>query len=178
MKPLLHVGLHGRVSVTSEKRFLINNYRFANGAVSSLTFIMYVGQTFAGDPLRNVIDQQRGDGHELRYLVVGTKGAAETDVFARTLKRWEFGDSPTCMTSKLVEERTWDPAEDGRHFHDGDSQNRDIVRRVLAGEPPMTPARDALETMRLVFAAERAADEARVVRLAELAAAGPPGGRA
>ena len=143
-------------------------YRFANGAVSELTFVMHVGQTFQGDPLQNVIDQQRGDGHELRYLVVGTRGAAETDVFNRTIKRWEFGDSEASMTSKLVETLTWPSDEDGRYFHDSDTQNRDIVRRVLKGQPPMTPARDALETMKLVFAADLSADTGRLVRLDEL----------
>jgi predicted dehydrogenase len=146
----------------------LTTYRFANGAVSHLTFIMYLGQTFAGDPLQNVIDQQLGDGHELRYLIAGTRGAAETDVFRRRIKRWEFGDSPKCMTSKLVEERTWDPKEDGRHFHDVGTQNRDVIRRVQAGLSPMTSARDSLETMKLVYAADRSADEGRVVRLDEL----------
>jgi predicted dehydrogenase len=143
-------------------------YRFANGAVSALTFAMHIGETWAGDPLQNIIDQQRGDGHELRYLVMGTRGAAETDVFSRTIKRWEFGDSPECMTSKLVETRTWDPKEDGHYFHDVKSQTRDVVRRVHAGEPPKTPARDSLETMRLVFAAEESADRGELVRLAEV----------
>ncbi len=142
--------------------------RFANGAVSQLTFVMYVGETFAGDPLQDHIAQQKDDGHELRYLIVGTRGAAETDVFHRTLKRWEWGDSETCMTSKLVEQQTWTREEDGRYFHDGTTQNRDIVRRVLAGEGPMTPARDALETMRLVFAAEKSADSGQIERLADL----------
>jgi len=86
----------------------------------------------------------------------------------RTIKHWAWGDSEKCMTSKLVEQSTWDRKEDGRYFHDGETQNRDIVRRVLAGEPPMTPARDALETMRLVFAAERSADCGVLVRLAEM----------
>jgi predicted dehydrogenase len=143
-------------------------YRFANGAVSSLTFIMYVGQTFAGDPLQNVINQQRGDGHELRFLVVGTKGAVETDVFNRTLKRWEFGDSPECLTSKLVETLTWDPREDHHYFHNTETQTHDIVRRVVEGLPPQTPARDAYETTRLCFAAEASADTGKIVRLDEL----------
>jgi len=139
--------------------------RFANGAVSALSFIMYVGQTFGGDPLQDIIGQQRGDGHELRYLVAGTKGAAATDVFQRTIRRWAFGDSPTCMTSKLVETRTWDAEEDERYFHDTVTQTRDVVSRVARGLPPMTPARDSLATMELVFAAELSADTARPVAL-------------
>ncbi len=144
-------------------------YRFANGAVSELTFVMYVGETFAGDPLQNVIDQQKEDGHELRYLVMGTKGAVETDVFRRSIKRWAFGDSEQCMTSKIVEQLTWPPEEDGRYFHDGKTQNLDIIDRVVRGKPPKTPARDALETMKLVFAAEQSADTHQVVKLAALA---------
>jgi predicted dehydrogenase len=140
-------------------------YRFANGAVSQLTFVMYVGETFAGDPLQNVVTQQQGDGHQLTYLVVGTKGAAATDVFYRTLKRWEFGDSPKCMTSRLVETRTWDAKDDSAWFHNGDDQHADILRRVANGLPPMTPARDAYETMRLVFAAEQSADTGQPIEL-------------
>lgn len=148
-------------------------YRFANGAVSELSFVMYVGHTFNGDPLRNCIDQQRGDGHQLTFLVVGTRGAAATDVFYRSLRRWEFGDSPACMTSRLVETLTWDGSEDSSYFHNGNDQHLDILDRVRRGLPPMTPARDAYETMKLVFAAEQSADTGAVVRLDSLDD-GPP----
>jgi predicted dehydrogenase len=101
-------------------------------------------------------------------MVIGTKGAAATDVFNRTLKRWEFGDSEKSMTSKLVETRTWDCKEDHLYFHDTNTQAVDIVRRVHEGLPPATPARDAFETMRLVFAAEASADENRVISMSEI----------
>ncbi len=140
-------------------------YRFANGAVSQLTFIMYLGQTFDGDPLQNVVTQQQGDGHQLTYLITGTRGGAATDVFNRTLKRWEFGDSEKSMTSRLVEEISWDSSEDGIYFHNGTDQHLDILRRVNEGLPPATPARDAYETMKLVFAAEQSADSGQIVRL-------------
>jgi predicted dehydrogenase len=141
--------------------------RYDNGAVSQLNFAMYVGQTFDGDPLQSVIDQQRGDGHELRYLITGTHGAAATDVFARSIKRWAFGDSPTQMTSRLVEERTWPAEEDERYFHDGKTQTLDVIRRVHEGLPPRTPARDALQTMRLVWAVDNSADQGKPVHLAD-----------
>lgn len=143
-------------------------YRFENGAVSHLTFHMAVGATFEGDPLQDVLSQQKDDGHALQYLVVGAKGAASTDVFRRRLKRWVFGDSPRSMTSSLVEDATWDPSEDQEYFHNTYSQTADIVRRVAAGLPPATPARDAYETMKVVEAAERSADEARPIRLYEM----------
>ena len=143
-------------------------YRFANGAVSHLTFMMSVGETFNGDPLQDVLAQQKDDGHALRFLVAGTKGAAELDVFRRTIKRWAFGDSPRCMTSALVETITWPSAEDHFYYHNTTEQTRDIVHRVANGMPPKTPARDALQTMRLCFAADRSADCGQIVRLEAL----------
>lgn len=140
-------------------------YRFSNGAVSQLTFHMAVGETFAGDPLRDYIEQQQEDGHALRYLIVGTKGAASTDVFFRKLKRWEFGDSPKCMTSKLVENLTWDLKEDQVYYHNSNGQNIEIIKQVLAGRPPHFPARDAYETMRLVEATERSADTGEIIKM-------------
>lgn len=137
--------------------------RFQNGAVSHLTFMMAPAATFNGDPLQNVIDQQTGDGHTLRYLVQGTRGAAETDVFARTLKRWEFGDAPGTFTSTLVETITWDKSEDQFWFHNTCHQTHDVVRRVAQGLPPATPACDAFETMRLCFAAEESVAKGCVV---------------
>ncbi len=145
-------------------------YCFQNGAISHLTFLMAPAATFDGDPLQNVIDQQTGDGHTLRFLVQGTRGAAETDVFARTLKRWEFGDAPDTFLSKLVETRSWDKSEDHFWYHNTHDQTHDVVRRVKAGLPPSTPARDALDTMRLCFAAEKSADEKRAVKLDEIGA--------
>ena len=143
-------------------------YRCANGAVHHLTFHMAVGATFKGDPLQDVIGQQIEDGHALQYLVVGTKGAAHTDVFRRRIKRWAFGDSPECLTSDWVEDLTWPKSEDHLYYHNTLDQTFDVVRRVAAGEPPRTPARDAYESMRLVFAAERSADTGRLVRLDEV----------
>ncbi len=140
-------------------------YRFENGAVSQLSFHMAVGETFDGDPLMDYINQQKEDGHALRYLIVGTKGAASTDVFFRRIKRWEFGDSPKCMTSKWVEDLTWDPKDDQEYFHNNYGQLQDIIARVAAEKPPMTPARDAYETMKLVHAAEVSADTGKIVNL-------------
>ncbi|MFP5229470.1 MAG: Gfo/Idh/MocA family protein [Acidobacteriota bacterium] len=143
-------------------------YRFRSGAVSQITFMMGPAATFHGDPLQNAVSQQTGDGHALRYLIYGEKGAAETDVFPRTIKRWEFGEDDYGQTSKWVETRTWSPEQDFAYFHNTHDQALDIVRRVVEGEPPKTRPRDALETTRLCFAAERSARENRPVRLAEV----------
>ncbi len=144
-------------------------YTFESGAVSHLSYFMNFPATFKGDALSdNITDLQLGDGHELRFIIVGTKGAAESDVFLRRIKRWAFIDTPERMESEWVEDLTWTPAEDHTYYHNTSSQTRDIVRRVAGNLPPMTPARDALQTMRLCFAAEKSADERRAVKLAEL----------
>ena len=144
------------------------SYRFKNGAVSQLTFMMGPAATFQGDPLQNAVSQQAGDGHMLRYMIYGEKGAAETDVFPRTIKRWEFGDNDYGQTSAWVQKETWDPQLDFAYFHNTHDQAHDIVRRVAEGEPPSINPSDALETTRLCFAAELSATERRPVRLDEL----------
>ena len=144
-------------------------YRFENGAVGHVSYFMNFPATFLGDPLaKDITELQRGDGHELRYLIVGTKGAAETDVFLKKIKRWAFTDAPDRMLSTWVETLTWKSEEDHFYYHNTSDQTRDIVRRVLAGEPPMTPARDADETMQLCFAAEQSADTGRLVALRDV----------
>jgi predicted dehydrogenase len=144
------------------------SYRFKNGAVSHLTFMMGPAASFKGDPLQNAVSQQTGDGHVLRYMIYGEKGAAETDVFQRTIKRWEFGEDDYGQTSKWIQNETWDPENDFAYFHNTHDQALDIVRRVAEGERPSINPRDALETTRLCFAAELSAAEKRPVRLDEL----------
>lgn len=146
-------------------------YRFRNGAVSHLTFMMGPAATFTGDPLQNAVSQQAGDGHMLRYMIYGEKGAAETDVFPRTIKRWEFGENEYGQTSEWVQAETWSPEQDFAYFHNTHDQALDIVRRVTEGEPPKTSPRDALETTRLCFAAEISVGQNRPVRLEELKSA-------
>jgi predicted dehydrogenase len=143
-------------------------FRFKNGAVGHLTFMMGPASTFKGDPLQNAVSQQAGDGHMLRYMIYGEKGAAETDVFPRTIKRWEFGENDDGQTSTWLQNETWDPEQDFAYFHNTHDQALDIVRRVAEGEPPSINPRDALETTRLCFAAELSATEKRLVRLDEL----------
>jgi predicted dehydrogenase len=144
------------------------SYRFKNGAVGQLTFMMGPAASFKGDPLQNAVSQQAGDGHMLRYMVYGEKGAAETDVFPRTFKRWEFGEDDYGQTSAWVQTETWEPERDFEYFHNTHGQALDIVRRVAEGEPPSINPRDALDTTRLCFAAELSASEGRPVRLDEL----------
>ena len=142
-------------------------YRFADGAVSHLTFMMAPAATFRGDPLQNVVDQQLGSGHELRYFIQGTKGAAEASVFDRTVKRWQFSEIDSAFASDLVEQIAWSADEDHAYFHNTSDQTRQVVERVAQGLGPTTPARDAFETTRLCFAAEESADSGQVIVMAD-----------
>ena len=131
--------------------------------------MMSPAQRFAGDPLqfqgKDVHPQYREDGHVLRYLVVGTKGAAESDLYHRSIKRWVFGDSPQFFTSTLTEKLSWTFEEDQIYGHNTLGQAHDIVHRVARGLPPMTSARDAYESMRICFAAEESADTGQTIQL-------------
>lgn len=145
-------------------------FRFENGAVGHLTFMMGPPETFVGNPLIDALDKQKDDGHNLRYLVVGTHGAAATSVFDRSIKRWQFTPGEDQFTSKLVENVTWPKEEDHFYFHNTTDQTYDVIRRVEQNLPPATPARDAYETMKLVFAAEQSANTQQTVRIADVEA--------
>jgi hypothetical protein len=64
--------------------------------------------------------------------------------------------------SDLVEKLTWSEEEDHFYFHNTTDQTKDIVRRVANGLSPKTSARDALETMKLCFAAEKSAISGKI----------------
>lgn len=139
--------------------------RFHGGGVGVLNFIKYLGETWKEDPSVDMLTKQSDDGHVLHYYIVGTKGAIQTDVFRRQIRRWEFGDSPECMTSRIVETVTYPPEDDSVWIHNTPGQNLRIAELVAHGLPPDMPARDAYETMRLCFAAEESENTGKIVTL-------------
>jgi predicted dehydrogenase len=143
------------------------NLRFKNGAVSSLNFVMYIGETDHADPLLEMLEKQADDGHYLQYHIFGTKGAIETDVFRRRIRRWEFSDSPKQLVSKIVEKISFPKAEDQVWFHNTHGQNLRVAELVAKGLPPETAASDSYETMVAGFAAEKSERERRIVKLSE-----------
>lgn len=129
------------------------SYRFENGAVSHLFFLMTAAPTGNSDMLQmktDLFDQDK-DGHKLNYIITGTKGAIEIDVFQRQLRVYRHaGDPEQRKTAEEVTEvYTWDKEEDHEHFHNTKAQNMDILRRVACGEQPYLSLEDAAETMRL-----------------------------
>ncbi len=139
--------------------------KFPGGRVGTLNFIMYIAETLHQDPLIETLEKQSDDGHFLQYHICGTRGAIETDVFRRRLRRWEFSDGEECMESQIVETLTYSPEEDAEWMHNTHGQNLRIAEIVAKGLPPEVSALDAYETMRLCFAAEQSEDEGRIIVL-------------
>jgi len=81
------------------------NMRFENDAIANLNFVMYIAESDHRDPLLEMLEKQSDDGHLLKFYIMGTKGAIETDVFRRRIRRWAFHDSPerlaACRTLNL-----------------------------------------------------------------------------
>ncbi|MFA7229947.1 MAG: Gfo/Idh/MocA family oxidoreductase [Victivallaceae bacterium] len=144
------------------------NLRFKNDAIANLNFVMYIAETDHSDPLLEMLAKQSDDGHALQFHVFGTKGAIETDVFRRRIRRWEFTDSPKQLVSKIVETLTFPKEEDQVWFHNVHGQNMRVAELVAKGLPPENSATDSFETMQACFAAEISESERRVVKMAEL----------
>lgn len=139
--------------------------KFHGGGVGVLNFIMYIAESFSKDPLQEMLEKQSDDGHVLQYHIVGTKGAIETDVFRRRIRRWEFTDSPERQVSTIVETVRYEKEEDQVWIHNTHGQNLRIIELVAGGLSPEVPSTDAFETMRHCFAAEESEDTGKIVYL-------------
>ncbi|MBO4631627.1 MAG: Gfo/Idh/MocA family oxidoreductase [Lentisphaeria bacterium] len=142
--------------------------RYSKGGVASLNFIMYSAESLHVDPLIETIQKQSDDGHYLQYLVCGTKGVLETDVFKRRMRRFEFSEVEDGLDNNIVETITFPKEEDLVFFHNTYGQNLRVIELVAQGRPPEVPSEDAYRTMQLCFAAERSEDTGRIVRLDEM----------
>lgn len=143
--------------------------RFPGGQIGTLNFIMYLAETHRHDPLVDMLEKQSDDGHFLQYHICGTKGAIETDVFKRRLRRWEFSDGETMMQSQIAETLHYPATDDQLWMHNTYGQNQRIAELVATGRPAEASAYDAYETMQLCFAAEQSEVRQAVFPLAELA---------
>ena len=143
-------------------------YKFEDGTISNLNFVMGIAESDFGDPLRDILEKQSDDGHVLKYMIYGNKGAIETDVFRRRIRRWAFSDGPEKLESKIVEEIKYDKSQDLQWGHNVHGQNLRIAELVAKNMKPESPAADAFETMKLCFAAEKSADTGKPVLLNEI----------
>ena len=142
--------------------------RYSNGGIASLNFIMYSAESLHEDPLLEKLAKQNDDGHSLQYLVCGTKGVLETDVFKRRMRRFEFSDISDGIDNKIVETITFQKEDDQMYFHNTHGQNLRVIELAAKGLPPEVSSEDAFETMRLCFAAEKSEDTGKIIRMDEL----------
>ena len=142
------------------------SYHFDNGCTSQLYFIMtaapgYNNDLMGGDDL---FDQDK-QGHKLNYVITGTEGAIEIDVFQREVRVYHHPGKEGQRGESLVRTISWTKDEKGstdfgerRYFHNTYDQNIDIVKRVMNGDGPSISIEDAQESMRLCLEFEEATE--------------------
>ncbi|MDD3927954.1 MAG: Gfo/Idh/MocA family oxidoreductase [bacterium] len=135
-------------------------YGFENGTVSHLYFNMAAAHEGNYDLLDRSVDliDQDKMGLKHNYVLVGTEGAIESDLFQRELRLFHHaGKQGFKDAERLVLTETWNREDDSAYFHNTHAQNLDIARRVALGEEPAINPEDAAETMRLCLEFEEAA---------------------
>jgi predicted dehydrogenase len=137
-------------------------YGFENGTVSHLYFnsaAAHQGGYKLSEKDTDLFDQDRM-GHKLNFVLVGTEGAIEADVFQRELRLLHHAGKPGFENgAKIVYTENWTKEQDHEYFHNTTEQNLDIARRVAEGLGPAIEPEDAAETMRLCLEFEKAAEE-------------------
>lgn len=102
----------------------------------------------------DLADQDK-DGHKLNYVLTGTEGAIEIDVFQRQLRVYHHPGKPGQEKEEMVRVVEWDrtgggaPNGENTYFHSTYAQNQDIVLRVLNGDKPAIDIEDAQESIRV-----------------------------
>ena len=136
---------------------------FEGGGIGVLNFILYFGETYHEDPTQELLAKQSETGNFLQYHITGTNGCIESDVFNRTLKRWQFTELPGDLENTLVETLRWKPEEDLTYFHNVYGQNLSVFEHVAKGLGPEVPPEDAFETMKYCFAAGESTDSGKII---------------
>ncbi|MBR6729486.1 MAG: Gfo/Idh/MocA family oxidoreductase, partial [Clostridia bacterium] len=149
------------------------SYHFDNGCTSQLFFTMTNAPGYNNDLLGkdDLFDQDK-QGHKLNYIITGTEGAIEIDIFHRQIRVYHHPGKPGQVGESIVrtidcEKKDLKPGEyeQGKsehvYFHNTWGQNQDIVHRVLEGREPSITIEDAQESMRLCLEFTKAAAESK-----------------
>lgn len=137
-------------------------YSFENGLVSNLYFNMTAAHEGNYDLLSKDVDlfDQDRMGHKLNFVLVGSEGTLECDLFQRQMRLFHHAGKPGFPhVEKLVLAESWELEDDFAYFHNTKGQNLDIAQRVASRERPAIDPEDAAETMRLCLEFEKAAEE-------------------
>jgi len=136
------------------------SYLFDNGCVSHLYFTATAAPNNTDD-----LSVQDKLGFKLDYVLTGTEGAIEIDVFQREIRVYHHPGKSGQTGEVLDRKINWSErlSEEGfaeqLYFHNTAEQNQDIVRRVLKGDKPSISIEDAQETMRVCMEFSKAAKE-------------------
>lgn len=91
-------------------------------------------------------------GHEFRLSLMGTRGACLADFYGARLHLFRYDHAAKDTILERTEDFSADPQNE--LHHDMTGFLRRYLENIAAGLGPLVPASDALETMRLAFAAE------------------------
>ena len=136
---------------------------FSGGRVGVLNFIMPIAETWDNGEKREMLEKQSDDGHALSYHICGTRGAIETDVFRRRIRRWEYFDAPDTLGSRIVETVTFPKEEDQTYFHNVYGQDLAVIDNFARGGASQMNTRDAYGTMKFCFAAELSEIDGKII---------------
>ena len=128
-----------------------------------LNFVMSIGETWDPEEKREMLEKQADDGHALSYHIIGTRGAIETDVFRRRIRRWEFSDAPETLQSRIVETVTFPAESDQAYFHNVYGQDLAVLELFAQGKSSQMNTSDAYGTMKYCFAAELSELDGKVI---------------
>lgn len=136
---------------------------FGDGKVGVLNFVMPIAETWDPNEKREMLEKQSEDGHVLSYHICGTKGAIETDVFKRRIRRWEYVDAPTTLQTKLVETFNFPAEQDKEYFHNVYGQDLAVIENFALGKASQMNTTSAYETMKFCFAAELSELDGKII---------------
>jgi predicted dehydrogenase len=113
-------------------------------------------------------DWRKVPGHEFSIALIGEKASCQMQIYDEKLHLFRFD----LARKDTIFERTesFSPHHPSKSHHDMHGLLMRFIRSVAAGEGAIDPAEDALETMRLAFAAEDAIERGGTVRLADYGA--------
>ena len=134
-----------------------------SGAVCNFQIFHNRAPTFYREIPRFNPDWRKVPGHEFSVALVGTKGSCLMQIYGEELHLFRFDLQRKDTIFDRTEVFSPNPAD--KSHHDMHGLLMRFIRSVAAGGGAIDPAHEALDTMRLAFAAEDAIKRGGTVRL-------------
>jgi predicted dehydrogenase len=133
--------------------------RAQSGAVGNFQVFHNRAPTYYREVPRFQPDWRTVPGHEFRVTLVGTRGSCLMDIYGEKLHLFQFDHAQKDTRFERTEVFAPNPPDKSHHDMHG------LLMKFIRSGQAVDPATDALETMRLAFAAEAAIASGQVVRL-------------